>query len=56
MPGVVDGDLQIGALLIALKAKQILPKHHLDGMYGGLVLGQLGIEVGFEGVAILLCE
>lgn len=46
-------NLEIWALLIALKAEQALPKDHLYGVYRRFVLCKLGLEVCFVPINIL---
>jgi hypothetical protein len=47
-----DGNLDIWVLLVALKAEEILPHHNADRVDSGLVLCELGFEMGFVRFAV----
>jgi hypothetical protein len=36
-----------------LKAIEVLSHNHLNGMYGGLVLGKMGFQEDFEALTII---
>jgi hypothetical protein len=54
--GVGDCDFEIGDLLIALETVQVLAIDYLDRVDGRLVLGEVSLEVSFEGLAIVPVE
>lgn len=46
-------DLYVWILLISLESVQVLSHNQLDGMYRGLMLGNLSFEVGLESIAVM---